>query len=211
MSFVTRGLRRWFRPATAEGITFVVFFVAAGLCLATLASRPSDDDDQALRVSQVSGPFAVSVFALPGDLNAGSADFSVLVQDRDTMQVVQDASVQIQAQRVGIAQSSEAVRASSDDSENKLLQTAEVDLPTPGDWMLGVRVKHNDAAADITLPAHVIKPETGPTLHWAYVVFGVLAFLLLFTYWRRHLSPRNASLPHSAAIASAERNAAKTS
>lgn len=198
MSFVTRGLRRWFRPAAAEAVTFVVFFVAAGLCLATLASRPSDDDDQALRVSQVSGPFAVSVFALPGDLSAGSAEFSVLVRDRDTMQVVQDASVQIQAQRVGTAQSSEAVRASSDDSENKLLQTAEVDLPTAGDWMLRVQVMRENQTSEVSVPLRVVMAAPEGNARWPYVLFVFLTALLACVYWRRH---RMGTVPVHAAAA----------
>jgi putative membrane protein len=210
VSLVSRGLRRRFRAPTAEAITFIVFFTVAGLCLAALASRPSDDDDQALRVSQVSGPFAVSVFSLPGDLAAGNAEFSVLVQDRDTLQVVQDAKVELQAERTGTSQSPEAVRASSDDSENKLLQTAEVDLPTPGDWTLGIRVSRNDAYADITLPLRVVKAEAGMTMSWPYVIFGVLVLVLLFSYRRRHRRS-NIPLRHAAATASTARNTAKLS
>ena len=202
-------LRSRFRASTAEAITFIVIFTAAGLCLAALASGGSDDDDVALRTSQTSGPFVVSVFALPGDLDAGRSEFSVLVQDRDTLQVLQDAHVDLQAQQSTATQSNATVRAGSDDSENKLLQTADVEFPSEGDWTLSVRVADNSANAQIKLPLHVIKPERGATLHWPYAVLIAFAAILLFSYWRRHVGSRTAQ---PAAMATTnDREAAKLS
>src|SRR5262249_55646739 len=45
-----------------KATSFLVLFVVMGLCLAALASSPSDDDDQALRFKGQSGPFLVAVF-----------------------------------------------------------------------------------------------------------------------------------------------------
>jgi putative membrane protein len=81
-------LQSRFHGKTIEAATFVVLFVATGFCLAVLGSSGSDDDDQALRLSQTTGPFVVSVFALPGSLETGRSEFNVLIQDRDTLQVV---------------------------------------------------------------------------------------------------------------------------
>lgn len=191
LAFPSRLLRRRLRAETIEAVSFVILFVAAGLYLAALGSGASDDDDQALLLSQTTGPFVVSVFALPGDLDAGRSEFNVLVQERDTLQVVQDANVTLQAKRDGASQSTERVRASAEDSENKLLQNAEVDLPATGNWILSVRVSHNDAMGEATLPLRVVKPESGTTVHWPYVVFVSFAALLLFTYWRRHRASAN--------------------
>ena len=190
LSFAPRMLRSRFRASTVEAITFVTVFVAAGLCLAALASGGSDDDDVALRVSQLSGPFIVSVFALPGDLDAGRSQFSVLVQDRDTLQVMQDADVELQATQAGAPQSMATVRASSDDSENKLLQAADVELPSAGEWTLQIRVAHDGQDSGLALPLRVVNPEAGVTIQWWYVVFVVFAGILGFTYWRRHRVPR---------------------
>ncbi len=183
--FVPRMLRRRFSAGTAEAITFVVIFVAAGLCLASLASGGSDDD-VALRTSQVSGPFVVSVFALPGELDAGRSEFSVLVQDRDTLQVVQDADVGLQPRQAGASGPTAIVHATVDSSENKLLQTAEVDLPSEGDWTLTVHVVRDKLGSELALPLRVVKPEAGIAIHWWYVVFATFAAVLIFTYWRRH-------------------------
>jgi putative membrane protein len=191
LSFAPRILRNRFRTTTVEAITFIVIFIAIGLTLAALASGGSDDDDVALRTSQVSGPFVISVFALPGDLDAGHSEFNVLVQDRDTLQVVQGADVQLQAQPSDASSSTEPVRASSDDSENKLLQAAEVNLPSKGDWTLRIRVTHDGNTADATLPLQVVKPVTGFTFHWPYAIFLAFSAIMIVAWWRRHTGPRS--------------------
>jgi putative membrane protein len=202
LSFAPRMLRSRFRASTVEAFTFVVIFAVVGLCLAALASGGSDDDDVALRVSRTSGPFVVSVFALPGDLDAGRTEFSVLVQDRDTLQVVQDAYVELRAERQGASQSTAAARASTDESENKLLQSADVALPSAGDWTLTVHVAHSNRVTEITLPLDVVKPETGITFHWPYAILTAVAAILLFSYWRRHAGSKGVR-PQPAAIATA--------
>jgi cytochrome c oxidase assembly factor CtaG len=208
--FAPRMLRSRFRTSTAEAITFIAVFVVAGLSLAALASAGSDDDDVALRTSQTSGPFVISVFALPGELDAGQSEFSVLVQDRDTLQVVQNAGVELQAKQAGEAQSTAAIRASSDDSENKLLQSAEVDLPSDGDWTLSVRAVQDGQSSEVALPLRVVKPEAGVIVHWWYVVLAAFAAILAFSYWRRHMGSKR--IRHrAAAIASADDRAANVS
>jgi putative membrane protein len=208
--FAPRMLRSRFGTAIVEAITFVVIFAMAGICLVALASRGSDDDDVALRTSQVSGPFVVSVFALPGDLDAGSSGFSVLVQDRDSLQVVQDANIELQAKQPGASQSVARVRASSDDSENKLLQTAEVELPSAGNWTLTVRVAHDHTDAEIALPLHAIKPDGGVGFHWPFGIFIVFGAILLFSYWRRHAGPGR-DRPSPAMATANDQGAAKLS
>ena len=90
---------------------------------------------------QTSGPFVVSVFALPGNLEPGTSEFGVMVQDRDTLESLLDAQVDVQA--TSVSRSAVPVRASSDDSENKLLQNADVDLPAEGEWDLRVNVQRD--------------------------------------------------------------------
>jgi cytochrome c oxidase assembly factor CtaG len=193
LSFAPRMLRRRFSASTVEAITFVAIFVAAGLCLAALASGGPDDDDVALRLSQTSGPFVVSVFALPGDLDAGRSEFSVLVQDRDSLQVVQDANVELQATQTGASQATATVRASSDGSENKLLQVADVELPSEGNWTLRVRVARDGQSSELALPVRVAKPEAEVTIHGWYVVFVIVAGILALAYYRRQRSSKRIS------------------
>ncbi len=211
LSFAPRMLRNRFRAATIEAITFVVIFAGVGLTVAALASGGADDDDVALRTSQVSGPFLISVFALPGDLDAGHSEFSVLVQDRDTLQVVQDADVELRAQQSSASQSTEAVRASNDDSENKLLQTADVDLASEGDWTLHVGVAHDGQNSGLTLPLHVVKPESGFTFHWPYVILATFSAILMLTWWRRRIGSSGIRSRTEAIAAANDRGTAKLS
>ncbi len=184
LSLPSRWLRRWLAPAAAEATTFVILFVAAGLCLAALASRSYDDDDQALRVSQTTGPFVVSVFSLPGDLELGDSEFSVLVQERDTLEPLLDAQVELRA--TSGSQSAGPVQAGFEDSENKLLQNAELAFPSQGDWTLLVNVKRDGERAAVDVPLRVAQTPSEVNLHWPYLVLAIFAGILGLAYWRRN-------------------------
>src|SRR5271165_1492816 len=87
-SFLRRFVRPEFSGRVADAISFVTLFVATSLCFAwLLSSTLSDDDDQAVRFRAQSGSFALTVFAQPGDLSTGPADFGILVQDSSTQEV----------------------------------------------------------------------------------------------------------------------------
>ena len=176
-----------------EAVWFVVLFVVAGIGLATLVSGSSnDDDDQVVRLQQQAGPFAVAVFAQPGELEVGPASFSVLVQDRATQEALLDATVDLSAQRAGDSQTTASVRAGTTDSDNKLLPSAELDLGTPGDWTVQVAVRRNSASADFSLPLRVVKPASGVVIPWSYLILLAFAAMLLFVYVRRHQAEKTA-------------------
>ncbi len=181
---------RW-RGARLEAITFVVLFAVTGFTFARLLSGgANDDDDLALRFKDASGPFAVAVFAPSGDLAAGPSPFAVLVQDRNTEEVLLDTTVDLSARpSVDLQGQSSTGRASHDDSDNKLLQSTEVDLPAAGDWTLQIAVRRDSQAADFSWPLSVVKAGTGFEFPWPY--FGVLLFaaMLLIAYFRRHRAP----------------------
>lgn len=185
--FSNRFLRPRLSGRAVEAISFVVLFAAAGICLAALASGSSnDDDDQVLRLQQQSGPFAVAVFGQTGDLQQGPVTFSVLVQDRDTQETLLDTTVNLSAQRAGDTRGIASARATARESDNKLLQSAELNLPTAGDWTLHIAVQRNSASADFSLPLRVIKPESGIAFPWSYLILLAFAAILLFVYLRRH-------------------------
>ena len=85
-----------------EAISFVVLFAVTCLCFAGLLTAGSNDDDnQALRFKDASGPFTVAVFTPAGDLTAGPSPFSVLVQDRNTHEILLDTTVDLTARPTG--------------------------------------------------------------------------------------------------------------
>ena len=189
LTLPTRTLRRWMGLTMAEAATFLVLFVAGGLCLARLASSASDDDGQALRLSHAAGPFVVSVFSMPGELGVGESDFAVMVQERDTLQPVLGAEVELRA-TLADGESVGPVRASNEDAENKLVQSGALDFKSQGDWSLQVSVQRNGESGSVNLPLRVVEGTSGGNVHWPYAVFAAFAAGLGLTYWRRHRSPK---------------------
>lgn len=196
--FSGRWLRRRLSAGAVEAISFLLIFAVMGLALAHLASSSSDDDDQVLRLYEQSGAFAVSVFAPAGDLETGPSDFNVLVQDRSTQDVLLDSTVSLRAQPTNSSNSTESVR-TADDSENRLLQTASLNLPTAGDWTLAIEVTRDGQSAEFSLPLRVTLPETAFAMPWSYIVLIAFSALLLFTCVRRHwmAQPQRAVKPAS--------------
>ncbi len=206
LAFPRRFLRHRLSGRRGEAISFLLLFAVAGLCLAILASGSSGDgDDQVLRLRQQSGPFAVAVFAPAGDLEAGPSDFSVLLQSRASSEVLQDATVALRAEQGQNRYKTQWIRASIGDSENKLLQSASLNLPDSGDWTLDVAVARGGRQADFLLPLHVAKPAAGMSFPWSYGILLGFSAILLFTYLqtspvaRSSCSLRLRKQPHNAA------------
>ena len=183
-------LRPRIQVRTADAVWFAVVFVAAGLCFSFLIATSSDDDNQALRLWKQSGPFSIAVFAPSGDLQTGFASFSILVQDRNMEEVLLDPVVQVSARPAADGGAPlPPVRASSEDSENKLLQTAELNLPAPGDWIVNIYLSRNPESSDLSLPLHVVKSEIGLGDLWPHILFPACGMVLFGTYVRRHHKP----------------------
>jgi hypothetical protein len=175
---------------TLEAVWFAALFAASGLCFAWFLSSSSDDDDQTLRFQGTSGSFAVAVFTTSGDLAVGTAPFSVLVQDQNTREVLLDAKVDLRAHpAAGLSAPTATALASHATSENKLLQTAGLNLSAAGDWALTVIVRSNSETAEFSLPLHVVKAETAIAFPWPYAAFLTFTAILLLAYLRRHHGP----------------------
>src|SRR5271165_1752490 len=199
---LSRFVRRKWSGKTIQVTSFVMLFVVTGLCFAgLLGSGSSDDDDQVVRLSATSGSFAVAVFAPPGDLASGPTNVSVLVQDRNTQDTLLDATVDLTAHPSADATvPSFPVRATHEQSENKLLQTAEVNLPAEGEWTLNISVERDSEHADFSLPLHVVKGESGIGFHWPYLVIFIFAAILAYVYLRRHYAPKIPDLERPVSI-----------
>lgn len=198
LSFAGEYWRRRWKGSTREAISFVLLFAVIGLCLAHLAAGPSHDDNQALRFREESGRFVVSVFGPAGDLATGDSNLSVLVQDATSQEVLRDATVEISAQELAGSGRVGPVRASSEGSENKLLQSASLELPVEGEWRVDMAIRQGGRQAEFSLPVRVIKAERRSLISWSYLVWLVFSAALWFTYTRRHRAARSPSFPRSA-------------
>jgi hypothetical protein len=142
---------------------------------AWLSAGRAAADGGTIRLRQDAGAFSITVFTAPEPLAAGSADVSVLVQDRASGSVVLDAEVEIRL-RDPDGGSERIVLATP--GGNRLLRSAAVVLPTPGPWRLQVRVR---AAGDVesvecTLP--VGRARSGLAAVWPYLAFPPFAVAL---------------------------------
>ena len=186
--FVPRFLQGRLNVKAVEAIRFGVLFAIAGLCFAgLLAAGSSDDDNQVLRFMETSGPFALAVFSPAGDLDAGRSLFSVLVQDRNTREVLFDTTVQLTARPAGDAQGTgSTAHASYASSEDKLLQTAELDLPSAAEWKLNIALRRKSDIANFSLPLRVVNAEPQFDFPWGYFLVLAVALLLVLVYELRH-------------------------
>ncbi len=191
----------WLIPAgmpdrTLQATSFVVFFLLIMGCFAWLLSADfGDDEDLAVQSIQQSGSFTVSLLA-PRELAVGPNDVSVLVQDRNTREILLDASVDLAASTSG-TQSPVKVHASSQGSQNKLLQSAQLNLPANRTWELLLAVRHGSEQADFSFPLKVSIAESAIETPWATLAFVGLGLLLLLVYFRRHRQVKNAPLDTS--------------
>ena len=166
-------------------MTFTVLFLAAGLCFAYLLALPGDDD-QVLRSRAQSDHFDVALYGPEGDVAVGPVAFSVLVQARDTHDVLLDGETDFDLQKTGSDAIPVRVRANTEDSENKLLQSAEVELPSAGDWSLNILVQHDMRQSAFPLPLHVVDSRAADSVRWPYLLLAGVAAILALTYLWRH-------------------------
>src|SRR5262249_436671 len=120
-------------------------------------------------------------------------DFGILVQDRNTQEVELGATVDLTVVTGSDTSAPDSMARAVQSNENKLLQTAELDLPTEGNWRMYISVKRTSEGAGFVLPIHVAKQQ-GLIEHlnfWPYVALAVFGAILLVVYVRRHGAARS--------------------
>jgi cytochrome c oxidase assembly factor CtaG len=127
-----------------------------------------DMDGDTVRLEGVSGPFRVTVFTEPGSMGPGRAAVSVLVQDSRTGETILDAAVDLAVQPADAPHSvgggNETVRATREQSENKLLEAATVGLPRPGPWELRVLLRRGSDQGVVSARLETL--STATTKSW---------------------------------------------
>ena len=145
--------RRILMARSALAAMAVVLPIAA-LTYGWLVPDATDIDDAVLRVPQVSGPFRVSIFAPADPVQRGDCDVSVLVQDENSKAPVMDADVTIAAQPLA-GGNARFIRATHQQSSNKLLSSATIQLPNSGAWDLRVFVRRGSEEARLSAALQV--------------------------------------------------------
>jgi cytochrome c oxidase assembly factor CtaG len=168
-----------------EAISFLVLFAATGLCWAWLALASTDSDDLSLRLTQQTVP--VAVFSAPGDSLSRSSGFAILVQGQDSREALLDSEIKLTAHKRDQGAASSTVVATHEESPNKLLQSATLNLPTVGSWLLDISVQHGLQTADLLLPLTVVNSRSSRLPdYWPYFVVLAVFVVLGFAYAVRH-------------------------
>jgi hypothetical protein len=180
-----------------SSIRFQVCIVTALLTM--LAARPARGDGGVIQLREVKGPFSVTVFTSPEVPAGGPTDVSVLIQRRETGEVILDADVSLTLQPPNhatmkpsdplcalpstgaafglpdMAQNPLSVRATREQASNKLLYAAPVELDAAGDWKLNVFVSReaDTASFDCLLP--VTLASGGLKGLWPYLALPPIA------------------------------------
>jgi len=157
--------------------------------LLILAQAPAWADGGRVQLRQETGDLIITVFTSPTPLSVGPVDLSLLLQNRNGLEPVLDASVSLVLVHADSNIEFQA-RPSREQARNKLLYAAPVIFSRPGKWRMSVTVRRNDkeVAAAGTLD---VAPSPGRELSLA----GFLAFppimIMLFVVRERLLRRRS--------------------
>ena len=105
-----------------------------------LSTAPLNADGGAVQLSEVKGPYRLTVFTSPTPLRAGPIDISVLVQAASTGSVVADAEVTLKVNPLNRPTEVLAEPANRANATNKILLAASFELPSPGSWEVRLEV-----------------------------------------------------------------------
>lgn len=150
-------------------------------------------DGGRLRFSQTSGPFLVTLFTAPEPLTRGPADFSIMVQDAKTGDILPDAKVTLLLTSV----QGNILRAvaSHGIATNRLLQAAQFDLPTSGNWSVHVDVQQGSQSSSVDANVSVQPGSRKAVLVWIFAVLPLVALLLFTLHQRQKAFLARRSLP----------------
>jgi hypothetical protein len=157
---------------SAGGISLLVLL--GGFVLAPVSLRA---DGGVVCLHQISGSFLVTVFITPSAPRVGPVDLSVMVQDSFTRDVLLDADVDL---RLDSENGGGAInlRATRGQSTNKLLQSAVINLPSPGNWQLNASVRRGSDQAVFKTQLKVAPPLPRLAAIWPFLMLPPLAVLL---------------------------------
>lgn len=143
-----------------------------------------------MRLQQTSGELVVTLFTAPEPLVTGRADFSVMVQDRSTQQLLPDARATLELHspsgRV------ETLRLLKSVGANKMFQSATVSLPLAGEWSASLNVESGPNHALITTSFHVAENPSRRHIVLTLVIlpFAIILLFCIHQYLRKKQASR---------------------
>jgi|SRR6266850_854853 len=174
------------------------------ILLATLMAAPfvAKADGGIILTKETQGPFVITIFA-PAETSRGlPADLTVMVQKRDTDEVVMDAAVDLTfvppagvsmkpnesicgppnnpllPGLMGSPGQPSSVRATRSQAANKLLYGASVLFPVTGDWKMQAVVRQGSEVAGVACALPVGMPSRRVAGLWPYLALPAFAIML---------------------------------
>ena len=194
------------------------------LVVISFIPRLAQADGGIVRARETRGPFVITIFTAAEIVTTAPVDISIMVQDRETNDVVMDAVVNLSFSRpnestmqtnsgvstpmIGHAmpgdsqmQSKPIIRATRAGTANKLLYGTNALLSAAGDWSLRVSVRRdrNEASVDCILPVAMSSGRLAAIWPYLALVPAVIA-LFVVNQWLRRRSA------HSIATRAAQMN-----
>jgi hypothetical protein len=145
------------------------------LAMGTMAAH---GDGGTMLLHQDAGAFTITLFAAPQPLEVGTADFSVLVQDRASGEVLLDPILDLTVDDLTVA-GKITVRLTRGQVSNRLLQATTVHLSSPGKLRLTLAVRRGSDVTQLATDCTVEPDRSRATLVWFYVLLP-LGIILLF-------------------------------
>lgn len=144
----------------------------AALLVLVCWARASYGDGGTILLHQDAGAFTITLFAQTQPLRVGTADLSVMVQDKTSGQVLFDPVVDLTS-------GSETIRLQRGQGGNRLLQAGTVHFSHPGQWRLTLAVRRGNDVAQVSTECTVEPDHSRAFQVWAGVLLPA-AIILLF-------------------------------
>lgn len=169
------------------------------LILLLMLPATSNGDGGIVQISELNGPWRITLFSSPTPLRAGPVDLSIMVQHPETDESVLDATVNLMLQPIDGQGDAILVEATRRDATNKLLYAALLDLPASGRWQVDAAVRVGDDAARIQTTLVADDPVPPMLSLWGWLAVPIV-FIVLFVcnQWlvrTRRRAPINPSEP----------------
>ena len=149
-------------------------FILGGLPLVAFA------DGGTLRLSETKGPYRISVLTSPNPFRAGPVDVSVIVADAATGDVLPYVKVDLRLAPRAQPSDVRQYPAIRGNAANKLLQSANFELPRAGLWNVHIDVDGPQGAAQTSFEIEAADRlprwlSLWPWFSWPFLVVGLFA------------------------------------
>jgi hypothetical protein len=133
-------------------------------------------DSGRLQMRQAAGPFMVSLFTTPESLAVGSADLSVMVEEKGSVLLDADVVVTLTPDDARLAPV--IAHLSHAHATNRLLVDAVVQLPRAGRWRAVIHVAERGREASVATDLTVASYSTRRGTVWLFAALPLLAIAL---------------------------------